>query len=77
METNRTWKHYQLEERVTRAHTSQRQMYLFLREGFLNVVIIFCFRHLKEFTILASHILWIPVWVMSFQDKRTGMSEIM
>lgn len=53
METNRTWKHYQLEERVTRAHTLQRQMslYLFSGGGFLNVVIIFCFRHLKEFTI--------------------------
>lgn len=73
------WKHYQLEERVTRAHTLQRQMslYLFSGGGFLNVVIIFCFRHLKEFTIPASHILWIPAWVTSFQEKRIGMSEIM
>lgn len=56
METNRTWKRYQLEERVTRAQT---YIFVFLGgggQGFVNVVIFFCFCHLKDFTMIKDGI---------------------
>lgn len=71
MDTNRTRKHYQLEERVTRAQT-----YIFvLFFEFVNVVIFFCFCHLKDFTLKKqfSHFLhfflWIHTCITSFEEK--------
>ncbi len=57
METNRTWKHYQLEERVTRAQTYKFVFFGGRRGGgFVNVVVFFCFCHLKDFTMIKDGI---------------------
>lgn len=71
METNRTWKHYQLEERVTRTQTYIFVFFVnFLQ--FVNVVIFFCFfffSHLKDFTlrkdVFSSHFTFSVVSYMS------------
>lgn len=52
METNIMWKHYLLEERVTRAQTYEFVSCCFFWRGGLNVAIFFFFCNLKDFTIM-------------------------